>query len=160
MISQSFNQRTTCSLDLKDLAIFRGKRMTSSFNERLRIVSMKDCRFFNFERLRNLSSERLCNLSKLKNPAIFHWNNTQSFIERAPFFKHERLPKSFELKESSVLSSKRNTIASIGCIQTIIYWIQMNYIIMILYKTIMQVYLHINCMHISVNHRFQIQLLR
>ena len=74
---------------------------------------MKDCRFFNFERLRNLSYERFRNLSKLKNPAIFHRNNTQSFLERAPFFRHVRLTESFKYKESSVLSGQIDTVASI-----------------------------------------------
>ena len=41
---------------------------------------------------------------KLKNASIFHRNNTQSFIERIPFFRHVRLTKSFNYKESSVLS--------------------------------------------------------
>ena len=43
-----------------------------------------------------LQDERLRNLSKLKNPAIFHRNNTQSFIERIPFFRRDRLTKIFQ----------------------------------------------------------------
>ena len=45
--------------------------------------------------------ERLRNLSKLKNPAIFHKNNTKSFIERIPFFRHVRLTKSVKLKNQA-----------------------------------------------------------
>ena len=83
----------------------KNRRLTSSFNERLRILCMKDCRFFNFERLRNLSERKIMqSFGKLKNPAIFHTKNTQSFIERTPFFRHVRLPKSFKSKEPSVLS--------------------------------------------------------
>ena len=77
------------------------------------VLSMKDCvlfqwkiaGFFNFERLRNLSERKIMqSFGKLKNPAIFHTKNTQSFIERTPFFRHVRLPKSFKSKEPSVLS--------------------------------------------------------
>ena len=69
------------------------------------LLSQKDCIFY----LRKIEgslilkdcvifrNERLCNLSKLKNPAIFLIYNTQSFWERSPFFTHERLTKIFQI---------------------------------------------------------------
>ena len=65
-ILQSFCKRTICSLVLKDLAIFQGERMYTSFWERLRILSQKDCRFFNFERLCNLSERKIMQSFKIK----------------------------------------------------------------------------------------------
>ena len=70
-ILQSFCKRTICSLVLKDLAIFRVERMYTSFSERLRILSQKDCRFFNFERLCNLSERKIMHSFSLKDCQIF-----------------------------------------------------------------------------------------
>ena len=42
------------------------ERMYTSFSERLRIVYQKDCRFFNFERLCNLSERKIMQSFKIK----------------------------------------------------------------------------------------------
>ena len=78
--------------------------LTTSFNQRLRIVWMKDCRFFYFERLLILSEwknkqsfkiKESCNLSFIQY-AIFDWNKSILLTRKIDqIFQIKRTKRSF-----------------------------------------------------------------
>jgi len=95
---------------MANLKIIRNKlkmsfqSLTTSFNQRLRIVLMKDCRFFYFERLLILSEwknkqsfkiKESCNLSLIQY-AIFDWNKSILFTRKIDqIFQLQRNKRSF-----------------------------------------------------------------